>query len=403
MAPVVAELGSTTDPKALIPGKPAQVFETVQSFRRYGDALTMAGDGLATISTDGWEGEAGDSFRAVFDGEPARWIKCGDAFHAAATALDRYTSTLEWAQRQAAEAIGLWQQGEAATTQAKDDHAAATAQAQQDAATAAAAGTPTAAEPIPFIDPGAEMRAQARHLLDNARAQLQSAGDEAAAIVGQARDKAPPEPSLFGKVWEGLHEYRRGVWEGAGDLAKYAFETHPARLLVDPDGYWEAVSTRAQGALNAVQNPVEFGKAVIDLDTWKQSPARAIGHLVPDVALGVATGGAGVAAARSARVGRAVVAPAKKPEVGDKKLGNIINNLYKGVDNPQRVGDGTTADAVRHERETGTPVHGKTHSTKAYQSIRALEKWLDSNPDASPSDRQAAQQEIANLRDALGG
>lgn len=42
--------------------------------------------------------------------------------------------------------------------------------------------------------------------------------------------------------------------------------------------------------------------------------------------------------------------PAVKPEVSDPKLNNIVDNLHKGVSNPQRVGDGTTADAVRHER-----------------------------------------------------
>ncbi|MGH3979214.1 MAG: hypothetical protein ACRDRZ_09475 [Pseudonocardiaceae bacterium] len=38
--------------------------------------------------------------------------------------------------------------------------------------------------------------------------------------------------------------------------------------------------------------------------------------------------------------------PAVKPDVRDPKLRNIIDDLYKGVGDPNRVGNGTTADAV---------------------------------------------------------
>jgi Putative T7SS secretion signal domain len=46
----------------------------------------------------------------------------GDAFHTAAGALDAYASTLVWAQQQAAAAISLWSQGQAATRQAMAQH-----------------------------------------------------------------------------------------------------------------------------------------------------------------------------------------------------------------------------------------------------------------------------------------
>ena len=68
----MAELGSTSDPKALIPGEPEQVMQTVAGFQRYGDALITAGNGLRCITTDGWQGEASDAFRSWFDGEPER-------------------------------------------------------------------------------------------------------------------------------------------------------------------------------------------------------------------------------------------------------------------------------------------------------------------------------------------
>ena len=41
----------------------------------------------------------------------------------------------------------------------------------------------------------------------------------------------------------------------------------------------------------------EVGKAVLDWDTWADDPARALGHLVPDAIVAVATGGAPTSAA----------------------------------------------------------------------------------------------------------
>ena len=43
------------------------------------------------------------------------------------------------------------------------------------------------------------------------------------------------------------------------------------------------------------------------------------------------------------------VPPASKPQAVDTKLSNLIDNVYKGASNPNRVGDGSLADAVRYE------------------------------------------------------
>ena len=244
----------------------------------------------------------------------------------------RWTVTptpLSWAQRQAAEAIALWEQGEAATEQAKAEHTHAQAQANQDAAAATAAGTPTTTPTIPFTDPGEEMRAQAQHLLDEARRQLRSAGDEASAVVGQARDQAPPEPSLLGKVGSFVDEVATGIGEGTVGLAEFAWSVSPARAVIDPRGYHESMTTLAQGIVHGVQNPAEFGKALIDYDTWKQSPGRAIGHLVPDLLLGAATGGAGTAAARAVRGARAADELADVGRKADDLLGAGVKTIER--------------------------------------------------------------------------
>lgn len=89
------------------------------------------------------------------------------------------------------------------------------------------------------------------------------------------------------------------------------------------------------------------------------------------------------------------------PEVVNAKLQNIVNDLYKGTINPNRVGTGTTADAVRSERETGLPTGGTFHFVKATQYSVALSKLL-TNGDLNWYDQVVAQSLLNDLQDALG-
>lgn len=130
----MAELGETSDPKSLVPGDTSSVDKTAWSMTVYGDLLHEAGAGLQRIdTTEGWSGEAADQFRSAFDGEPTKWMEAGDCFHASSKALKTYTSTLVWAQEQAAEAILLWEEGQAATRIASANHDRAVKQAPPDA------------------------------------------------------------------------------------------------------------------------------------------------------------------------------------------------------------------------------------------------------------------------------
>ena len=89
------------------------------------------------------------------------------------------------------------------------------------------------------------------------------------------------------------------------------------------------------------------------------------------------------------------------PSVSDSKLQNLVNNLWKGTANSSPVGNGTTADAVRYERNTGQPVGGKFHTIKAQETVNGLRNWLNNNPNASYSDRLVAQSLLDDLLDAL--
>ncbi|MFJ3214891.1 WXG100 family type VII secretion target [Kitasatospora sp. NPDC086801] len=173
---MAAELGTTSDPKSLVPGSPAAIYATEAELRSYGDHLHQAGAGLQRIDTvDGWRGDAGDAFRHAFHGQPGKWLQAGDAFHDAADALKSYVSTLVWAQAQAATAVSQWNSGD---------------------------------------------KAAAGETLRGAREQLSSAGDSAASKVGKARDLAPPKPGF----WSRLGDDIGGFFSDAGHFVEKAGE-----------------------------------------------------------------------------------------------------------------------------------------------------------------------------------
>lgn len=88
-----------------------------------------------------------------------------------------------------------------------------------------------------------------------------------------------------------------------------------------------------------------------------------------------------------------------KPHVTDPNLSHLVDPLYRSN---AKIGSGSTADAIRHERVTGQPVGGAYHSQKGADAVRSLEKWLHSNPTATPGDRAAAENIILDLKNALG-
>ena len=241
------QLGETDDPKALVPGKPDSVTSTVTAMRTYGDALAKAATGLKRIdTTDGWRGDAGDAFRAVFHGQPAKWQEAADCFHGAATALETYNKTLTWAQGQAADAIREWNEGESATATAKTQHQ----QKEKDAG-----------HELPFDDPGEAKRNAARTTLNTARSQLSTAEGTANKIVGAARDKAPEKPGFWDKVGDVLDDIGADLANFGGEvvngLASFgnAMVNHPGDML----------TTAAGVGLMALGAGGEFGGGLLDI------------------------------------------------------------------------------------------------------------------------------------------
>ncbi|MCE7007356.1 hypothetical protein LWC34_31745 [Kibdelosporangium philippinense] len=274
----MAELGQTGDPRQLVPGDPSAIEENVVAIRGRGQAMDNAGHGLKKIDNGAWQGAAGDAFRDQFSYEPGRWFQATDAFTATATALSSYAETLRWAQGQAGDAIRLWDEGERATQQAKQAHEQAAAEA--DARTKA--GTPTTV--APFSDPGEAKRQAARETLNRARQQLTEAGDRAAAVIKGEGDKAPEE-SGWDAFWGGVGDVAGfvgdigvGLWDGLAGTAEFLWELSPHHLIDNPDHYGEMWDGLTSAAAFAVDNPLEFGKQMVNWDQWSKEPGRALGN-----------------------------------------------------------------------------------------------------------------------------
>jgi len=138
-------------------------------------------------------------FRARFQGLPGDWLQAADSFYTSANALDNYSTTLTWAQHQAAQAISQWDAAQSTTQQAQDLYQQYQRQGGTD----------------PFKDPGDAGRASARSLLETARGDLKAAGDDVAEVIGRERDNAPEKPSLWSKV-KGVASEAGAALENAG-------------------------------------------------------------------------------------------------------------------------------------------------------------------------------------------
>ena len=83
----------------------------------------------------------------------------------------------------------------------------------------------------------------------------------------------------------------------------------------------------------------------------------------------------------------------------NEKLKNVIKELYRPG---ASIGDGGTADAIRHEIETGELVGGKSHIQKGIERLKNLENILN-RVELNENDKKIAQELYEDLKDALGG
>jgi hypothetical protein len=294
----------------VIEGDPGAVRARAAVMAQKGSAFQAVADALETVTTGGWTGRAADRFRERFDAEPGRWRDAGDGWVGAARALEVYADALAHAQERAASCAAEHARGEEVSARARSAYDADVARVRREVAAARAGGELVTLTIVPFSDPGQAIRDGARAELDAARADLRAAAGVCAHEVRRGCDAAPPERNWFESglrfVAGVLASAGEGLWEFGemvvGLVLRPIFDQVDLRtgsLTSEEIDARDRISREESMAmLDALrEDPLGFGrevgKALLDLNTWADDPARALGRLLPDIIATVASGGAG--------------------------------------------------------------------------------------------------------------
>ncbi|MBB3663500.1 MULTISPECIES: putative T7SS-secreted protein [Prauserella salsuginis group] len=182
----MAELGSTEDPKELIPGDAETITGAANTLRARAKKFSEVASGLGNVRIENWYGAASNQFWDTFTAEKPKWEKGASALRSTATTLDGHAQTVSWAQSQAAEAIAKYKEGQRATATAQQNYT------DQHGVSPNAPGAPATAGS--FTDPGEAKRQEAQEILDRARKQLQTVGGENANAIRKQGGHSPDAP-----------------------------------------------------------------------------------------------------------------------------------------------------------------------------------------------------------------
>ncbi|WP_431075154.1 putative T7SS-secreted protein [Microbacterium phyllosphaerae] len=202
----------TTDPVALVPGSYAAAHTVASAWRSRSEAATELRDGLRGLEVDSaWTGYPYDRYLERAEYVRSSWEQSGEQLMNGAAALSAYGDALRWAQEEAARAIDLWEQAEAATITSRAAHRVKVRALESDL------HLRHVELDVPFIDGGADLRAQAVEVLTNARGVLDRYAVDAANAIHDAADAAPlqtPKQADSAKHWA-----------AAGAIGAVMFET----------------------------------------------------------------------------------------------------------------------------------------------------------------------------------
>lgn len=301
-----------------IPGDPAAIDGRVALMSSRATGLTNVGTGLSSITTDGWVGRAADRFHERFDVEPERWTTAGSGFSRAAVALGVYAAALRTAQQRAQWCAGEYARGEGVTQTARTAYDQDVRRAQREVNEAATRGDIINLTIHPFQDPGASIRNHAVAEFGRAKQTLDAAAATCAHEVRAGCSAAHKRRNWLESGLNFLGEVVYGAGEAIYQLGKLIFDLQYGPYidlfkLASGELTPEELAAKNQLKLETAQalwtalttDPVGFGlqigSAILDVDTWKDNPGRALGRLVPDIVAAVFTGGAATAATRGGR------------------------------------------------------------------------------------------------------
>ncbi|MFK0262807.1 putative T7SS-secreted protein [Streptomyces angustmyceticus] len=280
------ELNETDDPAQLLHGDASSIRKSAGNVKKLGAAFERTGSALRKMDPSDWHGKAADRFREKVQPHPKRWLTAADSFEDAAAALDHYADTVEWAGKQAREAVERWKQAQKKTAAALEQYKRKVDHYTQQAN---AAGNQSPQEPGPFHDPGAEGRKSAEHLLKTARSQRDSAGAQLTVKLARGLSQAPAEPQGLNRLkieagnmvknqLVGAEHQLGGIIKTGTSLLRLVRTVNPQDPynLTHPADYATNLTSVAGGLIHTANHPTELVKGVIG-EGWGTDRNQAVG------------------------------------------------------------------------------------------------------------------------------
>lgn len=313
----------TGAPTFSISGSPSAIREKATTMRSRSSQYQVLSDSLSSLSTDGWTGRAADRFHEKFSVEPGRWQQAATGFTNAADALDLYATSLENAQTTASDCKTNYDEANRITKEAREEYDADVERGKQEKREWEQVNGPGTYNLTiePFSDPGESMRNQAVSDFDSAVSTLETEAETCPSTIRASCEGAPEKRNWLETGVAAVGEVLYGAFEACLDVGKLLLDLNGISLLFDDlipflTGELTAEELAMKFQLRG-ESVVAFGKAlrdhplevgkeiakgVLDWDTWADNPARAVGHLVPDIVVAVATAGGGTAATKSSSI-----------------------------------------------------------------------------------------------------
>ncbi|MFI1284626.1 putative T7SS-secreted protein [Streptomyces sp. NPDC020858] len=314
------ELGQTEQANELIHGKPSAIRASAKHFTDFQAAFDRVGQGMRALDSGHWKGQAADAFREKFAMHPTDWLHASDACESAGGALSRFAEMVEWAQKQAQEAIELHKAAVKASQEAHEAHLKN--QAAYEAASKA--GNNPGPVPVEGADPGEAARNRAKEILDEARRQRDEAATTVERTLKAAMEHAPAEPPQTDRLLAGIRDYAGselvelnhfvgGIAKGTAGTLNFARGLNPfdPYNLTHPADYQQNLSMTLAGLVSTAAHPERIPGPLID--SFMADSSEFKGRLLPDLigAKGLPTIRAGMRFADNAASKEAARAAAK--------------------------------------------------------------------------------------------
>ncbi|MFB7979388.1 putative T7SS-secreted protein [Streptomyces vinaceus] len=313
------ELGQTDQANELVHGSPTAIRQSAGHFNDFRAAFERVGEGMRALDSGHWTGAAADAFRKKFAMHPTDWLHAADACEAAAGALLHYVETVEWAQKQAQQAIDLHQAAEKASKEADDAFKTRADSWRADIAGPHAAGPP----PVQGPDPGTAGRERAKEMLAEARRQRDESASAVQKILDVALEHAPAKPPPMKRAVAEFIDYQGaesvelahfvgGVGKSAAGMLNFARGLNPLDPynLTHPAEYDQHLSTTLAGLVSTASHPERIPASFIE--SFKDDFFEGSGRFAFDL---LGTKGAVGAARRSLKAEEAAAARAKRVDL----------------------------------------------------------------------------------------